>query len=237
MYVYNYRLTYPTPSIPTVSSYTTLSFNSAYISSPPLLCQALNNKTRSFLFNKFLNMSSYQDLFNILDGYVEQRKTPSRNVRDQLSFEPDAATQNLPCYEMNSFESLIDDQLSNSSSAAHHEPSTSVHNIPSIIASCTPPAIACISSLSMLSNTSNTILYTTARSIPCTPLHSITYYTSSILSTTPSAVSQIPKRKKMPILKKITHQQFKRYRIQFTENQLIRLFKRFSLNTAIVTSD
>ena len=235
MHIYHYRFTYPIPSLPVVSSYTTLSFNSAYISSPPLLCQALNNKTRSFLFNKFLSMNSYQDLFNILDGYVEQHKTPAHNVREQLSFEPDTATQNLPCYEMNSFESLIHDHLSDTSSTAEHEPTTSVHDIALSISSYTPPAVGCISSLTTLSNT---ILYNTAHSISYTLLHSISYHSSPILSSTPTTVSQIPKRKKMPVLKKkITQHQFKTYQIRFTENQLIRLFKHFSLNTALHTSD
>ena len=213
----------------------------------PYLCTALHHQPAIsscisvYLFSilyKFLSMNSYQHLFKILDEYVEQHKTPLHNVREQLPFEHHAASQNLPCYEMNSFESLIDDHLSNTSSTTHYEPTTSIHNTPFSMASYTPPAIECISLLTMQTNTTNTILYNTARSIPYTLLHAISYHSSPILSTTPSTVSQIPKRKKMPVLKKkITLHQFKRYQIRFTENHLIRLFKRFSLNTALHTSD
>ena len=191
-----------------------------------LLCEPVNS---------FVSMESYQQLLNILDAFVEE--TPIHNVREDLAFERLTATENLPYYEMNSFESLIDDDLSNSSSTAHDEPSTCVDNIASIVVSSTPPAKVCNTSLTMLSKTTNRIVYTTAPAIHCTLLRTMTYYSTSLLATTASAVSQIPKRKKMPILKKITQHQFKRYRIQLTENHLNRLFKRFSLNTALVTSD
>ena len=189
-------------------------------------------------------MQSYQQLFSILDAYVEEHKTPLHNVREHLAFERHTATENLSYYEMNSFESLIDDELSNSSSAADNEPSTSVDNMPSIIvcsipftiASSTLPAIVCNTSLKMLSKTTNRIVYTTASKIHCMPLHTVTCYSTSILSTSASPVSLIPKRKRMPILKKITQQQFKWYRIQLTENHLNRLFKRFSLNATLLTS-